>query len=67
MKKTIAQQLNVTDFPFMISDKDGNRIYYENCHNYWAKSEYDSSGNMIYYENSEGVVTDNRPKQTKEE
>ena len=27
--KTIAQQLNVTEFPFEIKDKNGNRIYSE--------------------------------------
>lgn len=54
MKKTIAQQLNVTDFPFEIKDKNGNRIYYETSNGYWFKSEYDSNGNKIYYENSNG-------------
>jgi hypothetical protein len=28
--KTIAQQLNITDFPFEINDKNGNEIYFEN-------------------------------------
>ncbi len=27
--KTIAQQLNIKDFPFTINDKDGNQIYFE--------------------------------------
>ena len=52
--KTIAQQLNVKDFPFEISDKNGNQIYYENSDGYWAKYEYDSNGNEIYFENSTG-------------
>ena len=30
--KTIAQQLNVTDFPFIIKDKNGNEIYFENSY-----------------------------------
>jgi len=53
--KTIAQQLNVTEFPFEIKDKKGNRIYYETSGGYWSKREYDSSGNQIYYENSNGL------------
>ena len=52
--KTIAQQLNITEFPFTINDKNGNQIYYENSNGYWVKREYDSSGNEIYYENSAG-------------
>ena len=27
--KTIAQQLNITEFPFIIKDENGNRIYFE--------------------------------------
>ena len=52
--KTIAQQLNVTDFPFEIKDKNGNQIYSENSDGYWEKREYDSNGNVIYYETSNG-------------
>jgi hypothetical protein len=52
--KTIAQHLNVTDFPFIIKDKNGNEIYYENSTGYWEKSEFDSNGNQIYFENSNG-------------
>ena len=59
--KTIAQQLNVKDFPFEIKDKNGNEIYYENSDGYWRKSEYDSNGNVIYFENSEGEVRGKRP------
>jgi len=50
--KTIAQQLNVKEFPFSIRDKNGNRIYYEDSNNYWAKREFDSNRNRIYYEDS---------------
>ena len=60
--KTIAQQLNVTEFPFKIKDKNGNPIYSENSNKYWCKSEYDSNGNQIYCETSDGVIVDNRPK-----
>jgi YD repeat-containing protein len=54
MKKTIAQQLNIKDFPFRIRDKEGNLLYFEGSSGYWAKSEYDSEGNEIYFENSDG-------------
>ena len=62
--KTIAQQLNIKEFPFDIKDKNGNEIYYENSLKYWVKREYDSSGNEIYYENSEGLILNNRPNQS---
>jgi hypothetical protein len=29
MAKTIAQQLNIKEFPFRIKDKQGNILYYE--------------------------------------
>jgi hypothetical protein len=64
--KTIAQQLNVKDFPFEINDKNNNRIYYEESEGYWAKKEYDSNNNIIYYEDSNGNIIDNRPKPTPE-
>lgn len=34
MSKTIAQQLNVTKFPFEGNDSQGNQIYYENSYGY---------------------------------
>ena len=52
--KTIAQQLNVTAFPFRINDKDGNEIYCEDSDGSWWKREYDSNGNQIYFGNSKG-------------
>jgi len=60
--KTIAQQLNVKEFPFEIKDKNGNQIYSENSTGFWLKREFDSNGNRIYYENSDGKIVDNRPK-----
>jgi len=54
MKTTIAQQLKIKDFPFVIKDKNGNVIYYETSNGYWWKSEYDAHGNEIHYENSTG-------------
>jgi len=58
--KTIAQQLNVKEFPFRIKDKDGNEIYFESSSGFWNKREYDKDGNEIYYENSSGFIEDKR-------
>jgi len=52
--KTIAQQLNIKDFPFIITDKDGNQTYSENSNGFWSKREYDSNSNQTYHENSTG-------------
>lgn len=54
MKQTIAQQLNIKDFPFEIKDKNGNEVYFEDSDGYWEKREYDSKGNEVYFEDSEG-------------
>jgi hypothetical protein len=51
--KTIAQQLNIKEFPFFIKDKNGKYIYQENLDGFWSKAIYNSNGNEIYYENSE--------------
>jgi len=58
--KTIAQQLNVKEFPFRIKDKGGNQVYYESSSGFWNKREYDKDGNEIYYENSSGFIEDKR-------
>jgi len=55
--KTIAQQLNVTEFPFEIKDKNGNEIYFEDSKGFWTKSEFDKNRNEIYFENSNGGWT----------
>jgi hypothetical protein len=52
--KTIAEQLNIKEFPFKIKDKDGNEIYFENSTGFWLKREFDSNGNQTYSENSDG-------------
>jgi hypothetical protein len=59
--KTIAEQLNIKDFPFKIKDKLGNVIYFENSNGYWLQYQFDSKGNEIYFENSDGIIRDNRP------
>ena len=51
--KTIAQQLNIKEFPFEIKDSHGNMVYWERSTGGWEKWEYDSS-NMVYWENSTG-------------
>lgn len=54
MNKTIAQQLNIKEFPFIIKDAYGNIIYFENSDAYWRKMEYDSYGNEVYVDSSSG-------------
>ena len=54
---TIAQQLKVNTFPFIVKVKDGKEIYFENYDGTWCKREYDARGNEIYYENSDGDWT----------
>ena len=54
VNQTIAQQLKIKDFPFVIKDKNGNRIYFEDSDGSWYKREYDSNGNQIYCEDSDG-------------
>jgi hypothetical protein len=60
---TIAQQLKVKEFPFIIKDNNGKEIYYEYSNGDWWKKEYDSKGNEIYYEYSNGYIIDKRPKE----
>ena len=55
--RTIAQQLNVKDFPFTIKDKNGRIVYFEESDKCWHRYEYDSNGNQIYFENSKGYWT----------
>ena len=52
--QTIAQFLNVKDFPLEIKDNKGNQIYLECSDGYWDKSEHNAKGNQIYYEDSNG-------------
>ena len=58
--KTIAEQLNIKEFPFVIKDKNGNKIYWEDENGYWIKTEYDSKGNKIYCEDSDGYKNGKR-------
>ena len=52
--KTIAQQLNITKFPFIIKCEKGNIIYLEDSTGYWGKCHHNEKGNKVYYENSTG-------------
>ncbi len=54
MNKTIAQQLNITKFPFNIKDEKDNEVYFENSNSYWIKYQYDEKGNEVYFEDSYG-------------
>lgn len=64
--KTIAQQLNIKEFPFTIKDSNSREIYYEDSRGFWFKREFDSNGNRIYFENSVGGITDARPNPVEE-
>ena len=55
--KTIAQQLNIKEFPFYINDNDGNQIYFESSDGTWGKYEYDLNRNLTYFEDSDGFWT----------
>jgi len=50
---TIAQQLNVQTFPFIVKDADGNKIYWETSRGYWLKREW-ADGKEIRCEYSDG-------------
>jgi tartrate dehydratase beta subunit/fumarate hydratase class I family protein len=41
-QETIAQELQVKEFPFVIRDSKGNKIYWENSAGLWYKYEYNS-------------------------
>jgi YD repeat-containing protein len=51
---TIAQQLKIKSFPFIIKNSDGKLIYFEQSSGEWTRNEYDDKGRVVYYENSSG-------------
>jgi len=53
--KTIAQELNITEFPFEIKDGKGNLIYIEFENGLWSRWENNEKGWLIYYEGSGGI------------
>ena len=52
--KTLATQLKINNFPFMIKDNNENTIYYEDFKGYWYRVEFDEN-QPIYLENSYGI------------
>jgi hypothetical protein len=48
--KTKAQELGITEFPYIEYDDDGNRTYFEIECGFWVKSTYNDSGLMNYLE-----------------
>jgi len=59
---TMAQQLKVTKFPFVIKNDMGKEIYREESSGCWVKREYNNNGNEIYFEDSDGGIFDRRQK-----
>ena len=53
-QETIAQQLKVKEFPFVIRDSKGNKIYWENIAGLWYKYEYNSNNAETHWESSSG-------------
>jgi hypothetical protein len=51
--KTIAQQLKIKEFPFIIKDADDKEIYCEHSSGFWQKYEW-ADGQVIRYEDSNG-------------
>jgi hypothetical protein len=51
---TIAKQLNIKVFPFIVKDDSGKEIYSEDSDGWWNKREFDDKGQKLYYENSDG-------------
>jgi len=58
---TIAEQLKITEFPFIIKDSRGNVIYRERLDRFYVKQQFDLNNNVMYFENSNGliIVSDN--------
>jgi YD repeat-containing protein len=54
MHMTIAQQLNIQQFPFSIKNEAGQEIYCEYENGYWFKREYNSKNGITRYEDSDG-------------
>ena len=50
---TIAEQLKITEFPFIIKDSRCNVIYREDSDKYWVKREFDLSNNQTSFLDSE--------------
>jgi hypothetical protein len=53
-KMTIAQQLKIKEFPFIINNHNGHQIYYEYESGFWIRREKDSNDRQTFAENSDG-------------
>jgi hypothetical protein len=51
---TIAEQLGVTEFPFLIKDSEYNIIYHETSYRHWVIKKFDSNGNRVVYKDACG-------------
>jgi len=51
---TIAEQLNIKDFPFFINNDMQKEIYREMSNGWWYKREFDDKKREIYFEASHG-------------
>jgi hypothetical protein len=53
-ERTVAQRLDIKDFPFHIKNSDGELIYFENSDNYWERYVRDDKNRVLYHEKSNG-------------
>jgi hypothetical protein len=56
---TIAQQLEITEFPYEIRNKAGQQIYYETDYGYWEVMHYDEAGQTTCVSNLPGTEIHN--------
>ena len=54
MELTIAEKLEIKDFPFEIKDNMGRLIYSEDEKTQWTRTTYDKMGNETYIEKNDG-------------
>ena len=50
---TKAQELGITEFPYIEKDSRGNKIYYEDSNKSWYKQEFDLNNRVTFYEDSD--------------
>lgn len=54
--QTIAEQLEIKDFPFLKKDKQGRIIYLEDENQFWVKFKYNSNGNLTKWQTSKAII-----------
>jgi hypothetical protein len=47
-------KLEAYDTYCVVTDSQGNEIYFENSNGFWRKREFDDQGNGVYYEDGGG-------------